>query len=93
MAHKKAGWSSENLKDSRPKFRGVKLFGGQIAKAGNIIIRQKGDKYVCGENTYRAKDFTIHALTDWVVSFSKKWKRRFDWRVYEKTYVHIVPVA
>jgi len=52
MAHKKAAGSAKNLRDSNPKYRGVKLFGGQIAKAGNIIIRQKGSKYVPGENTY-----------------------------------------
>jgi large subunit ribosomal protein L27 len=64
MAHKKAAGSAKNLRDSNPKYRGVKLFGGQFAKAGNIIVRQKGDKYKPGKNTYVGRDFTIHAAID-----------------------------
>jgi len=93
MAHKKAAGSAKNLRDSNPKYRGVKLFGGQIAKAGNIIIRQKGSKYVPGENTYMWKDFTIHAKIDWVVKFTKKRIERFDNRKYEKTVVNVVPLT
>ncbi len=92
MAHKKAAGSAKNLRDSNPKYRGVKLFGGQIAKAGNIIVRQKGSKYVAGENTYMGRDFTIHAAIDWVVKFTKKRIQRFDNRKYEKTVVNVVPV-
>jgi large subunit ribosomal protein L27 len=90
MAHKKAAGSAKNLRDSNPKYRGVKLFGWQIAKAGNIIVRQKGSKYICGENTYMWKDFTIHAKVDWVVKFSRKKVTRFDGRKYEKTVVNVV---
>ena len=57
MAHKKAAGSVKNLKDSQPKYRGVKVFGGQPVRAGNIIIRQKGSKYECGKNTYTKKNF------------------------------------
>jgi len=64
MAHKKAAGSTDNLKDSNPKYRGIKLSGGQIARAGNIIIRQKGDEYHLGKNTYKGRDFTIHATLD-----------------------------
>ncbi|MDR0650700.1 MAG: bL27 family ribosomal protein [Candidatus Peribacteria bacterium] len=91
MAHKKAAGSAKNLRDSQPKYRGVKLFGGQKALAGNIIIRQKGSQYECGENTYLAADFTIHALVDGVVVFKKKNFKRFDGRTYLKTVVHIFP--
>jgi large subunit ribosomal protein L27 len=91
MAHKKAAGSAKNLRDSQPKYRGVKLFGGQKAVAGNIIIRQKGSKYECGQNTYLAADFTIHALMDGVVVFKKKNFRRFDGRTYLKTVVAVVP--
>jgi len=90
MAHKKAAGSAKNLRDSNPKYRWVKLFGGQTAKAGNIIIRQKGNKYVAGENTYTGKDFTIHASIDGVVKFSRKKVKRFDGRKYERTVVNIV---
>ncbi len=89
MAHKKAAGSAKNLRDSNPKYRWVKLFGGQTAKAGNIVIRQKGSKFVSGENTYIGRDHTIHAKVDWIVKFSKKKIRRFDGRKYEKTVVNI----
>ncbi len=91
MAHKKAAGSAKNLRDSNPKYRGVKLFGGQKAVAGNIIIRQKGEKFVAGENTYLGRDATIHATIDGIVTFSKKNVSRFDGRKYLKTVVNIVP--
>jgi large subunit ribosomal protein L27 len=68
----------------------VKLFGGQTAKAGNIIVRQKGSKYITGENTYMGRDFTIHALVDGVVKFTRKKIVRFDGRKYERTVVNVV---
>jgi len=92
MAHKKAAGSAKNLRDSNPKYRWVKLFGGQTAKAGNIIVRQKGNKYITGENTYTGRDFTIHASVDGVVKFSRKKVTRFDGRKYERTVVNVVPV-
>jgi len=91
MAHKKAAGSAKNLRDSNPKYRWVKLFGWQTAKAGNIIVRQKGSKYIAWENAYMWKDFTIHAKIDGVVKFSRKKVLRFDGRKYEKTVVNVVP--
>lgn len=91
MAHKKAAGSSKNLKDSNSKYRGVKLFWGQTAKAGNIIIRQKGDKYHLGDNVYKGRDFTIHAAIDGVVTFSKTNVTKYNGRVYLKTVVNVVP--
>jgi large subunit ribosomal protein L27 len=61
MAHKKGVGSTDNGRDSKSKRLGVKLFGGQFAKAGNIIVRQRGTKYHPGENVYMGKDFTLHA--------------------------------
>lgn len=90
MAHKKAAGSSENLKDSQPKYRGVKLFAGQTASAGNIIIRQKGDKYQPGVNVYKGKDFTLHARVDGIVFFRKKKLTKYDGRVYLETFVDIL---
>jgi len=89
MAHKKAGGSAKNLRDSKPKYRGVKVFWGQAATAGNIVIRQKGSKYECGKNTYLGSDFSVHAKVDGTVTFSKKKVVRFDGRKYLKTIVDI----
>ena len=76
MAHKKGVGSTDNGRDSKSKRLGVKLFGGQAAKAGNIIIRQRGTKYHPGENVYMGKDFTIHAAVDGKVSFKKSYRDR-----------------
>lgn len=83
MAHKKGVGSTDNGRDSKSKRLGVKLFGGQIAKAGNIIVRQRGTKYHPGENVGMGKDFTLHALIDGTVAFKKKRKNR--------TFVSILP--
>lgn len=83
MAHKKGVGSTDNGRDSKSKRLGVKLFGGQAAKAGNIIVRQRGTKYHAGENAYLGKDFSIHAKVDGVVSFRRKKNNR--------TYVSILP--
>lgn len=91
MAHKKAAGSVKNLKDSQPKYRGVKVFWGQPVVAGNIIIRQKGSKYECGKNTYEAADFSILAETNWIVTFKKKNFKKFNGRTYLKTVVEVVP--
>ena len=91
MAHKKAAWSADNLRDSNPKYRGVKIFGGQYATAWAIIIRQKWDKYKTGKNTYVGNDFTIHAKIGGVVLFRRKKVTRYDGRKYLKTFVDIIP--
>jgi len=69
MAHKKAGGSSRNGRDSESKRLGVKLFGGQSARAGNIIVRQRGTKWHAGTNVGMGKDHTLFALTDGCVNF------------------------
>ena len=92
MAHKKAAGSVKNLKDSQPKYRGVKVFGGQPVLAGNIIIRQKGSKYECGKNTYESADFSVHAAVDGVVAFRKKNFKKFNGRTYLKTVFDVLPV-
>ena len=83
MAHKKGVGSSDNGRDSKSKRLGVKLFGGQDAIAGNIIIRQRGTKFHPGENVGMGKDFTLFALTDGVVAFRTGRK--------DRTYVNILP--
>jgi large subunit ribosomal protein L27 len=72
MAHKKAGGSSRNGRDSESKRLGVKKFGGQVVVPGNIIIRQRGTKYHPGQNVGMGKDHTLFALKDGRVSFAKK---------------------
>ena len=89
MAHKKAQWSTNNGRDSNAKRLGVKLFGGQKAKAGNIIIRQKGNKYWPAEGVAQGHDFTLYATQDGVVTFFERKRKRFDGRVYKETYVSV----
>ena len=69
MAHKKGQGSTRNGRDSNPQFRGVKLGGGQLAKAGSIIVRQCGTPFKPGYNVGRGRDDTLFALTDGVVQF------------------------
>ncbi len=83
MAHKKGEGSSSNGRESHSKRLGVKLFGGQVAKAGNIIIRQRGTKYHPGNNVGLGKDHTIFALSDGIVEFRR--------RKNDKMFVSVVP--
>ena len=69
MAHKKGQGSSRNGRDSNPKYRGIKAYGGQVVKAGSIIVRQCGTKFKPGKNVGLGKDYTIFALQPGVVSF------------------------
>lgn len=72
MAHKKGAGSTDNGRDSNANYLGVKLFGGQAAKAGSIIIRQRGTKYHAGANVGMGRDHTLFALDAGTVSFRKK---------------------
>ncbi|VAW46549.1 LSU ribosomal protein L27p [hydrothermal vent metagenome] len=74
MAHKKAAGSTNNGRDSNPKYLGVKMYGGQAAIAGNILVRQRGTKVHAGVNVGMGKDHTLFALKDGVVKFVKKGK-------------------
>ena len=71
MAHKKGVGSSKNGRESHSKRLGLKLFGGQYAKAGNIIVRQRGTKHYAGKNVGMGKDHTLYALVDGFVAFKK----------------------
>lgn len=84
MAHKKGVGSSKNGRESESKRLGVKIFGGQAALAGNIIIRQRGTTHNPGKNVYMGKDHTLHAKVDGIVEFQKKRDN--------KSYVSIIPV-
>ena len=76
MAHKKAGGSSRNGRDSIGKRLGVKKFDGQVIRSGNILVRQRGSTYHAGENVGRGKDFTLYSRIDGVVKFSRKRQNR-----------------
>ena len=75
MAHKKAGGSTRNGRDSNAQRRGVKKFGGQSVVAGNILVRQVGNRFHPGANVGQGNDFTLFALTDGVVQFDRKGRR------------------
>ena len=85
MAHKKAGGSSRNGRDSNPKMLGVKKFGGEAIAPGNIIVRQRGTQFHPGENVAMGKDHTIFATVNGHVQFKSGFKRR--------TYISVVPAA
>ncbi len=82
MAHKKGVGSTRNGRDSNPQYRGVKKYGGETVRAGNIIIRQCGTVYHPGRNVGLGNDFTIYALIDGVVKFEHKSKKRYQISVY-----------
>ena len=85
MAHKKGAGSSRNGRESESKRLGIKLFGGQNAKAGNIIVRQRGTKHNPGENVGMGKDHTLFALIDGTIEFQKK--------KYNKSFVSVKPLS
>ncbi len=89
MAHRKAGGSTDNGRDSKPKFLGVKRFGGQKVKAGEILVRQRGTRIRPSKNTKRTNDDTIIALTDGTVKFITKKIRRFTGILKKATFVEV----
>lgn len=78
MAHKKAGGSTKNLRDSNPKYLGVKLSDGQQVKSGSILVRQRGTKVLAGKDVKIGKDHTLYAIKPGIVKFAEKRKTRFD---------------
>ena len=85
MAHKKGVGSSKNGRESASKRLGLKLFGGEFAKAGNILVRQRGTVHYAGENVGMGKDHTLYALVDGVVVFQRKKE--------DRSYVSVIPQA
>ena len=82
MAHKKGVGSSKNGRDSNPQFLGVKKYGGEFVKAGNIITRQRGTKIHPGKNVGKGGDDTLFSLIDGIVKFERKDRRRMKVSVY-----------
>ena len=89
MAHRKAGGTARNLKDSNPKYLGTKLYAGEKAQAGSIIIRQRGTVILAGRNTKLCKDHTVFSTKVGSVSFSNKRKVNYDGRTVTKKIVHV----
>lgn len=90
MAHKKAQWSTNNGRDSNAKRLWVKIYGKQDIKSGNIILRQKWNKFYPAEGVSQGKDFTLFATMDGIVKFFEKRKKRYDGRIYRRMYVSVV---
>ncbi len=89
MATKKAGGTVKNGRDSNPRYLGVKLYAGETAKVGSIIIRQEGHNTLAGKNTALGRDFTIYAAKPGIVSFSTKRKLGFNGRTKIKNIVSV----
>jgi len=90
MAHRKAGGTAKNLRDSNPKYLGTKLADGQKAQAGSIIIRQRGTPIMAGKNVSMGKDHTLFALKDGVVKFGTKRKTSFNNKTVVKKIVNVI---
>ena len=89
MAHRKAGGTAKNLTSSNPQFLGVKLYAGERARTGNIIVRQRGTRFVAGKNVLMGNDHTLYAGSDGIVSFQSMRKTRFDGRVVTRKEVAV----
>lgn len=91
MAHKKAGGSTSNLRDSKGQRLGVKLYDGEVAKPGSIIIRQRGTKYHIGKNVKIGNDHTIFSTINGFVKFSTKKVFKFTGKLKEEKFVNVLP--
>lgn len=90
MAHKKGAGTAKNLRDSQPKYLGIKLSNGQQAKSGSILVRQRGTKVLAGENVKIGKDHTLYAVSSGIVKFTEKRKTRFDGQTKRYKVVSVV---
>jgi len=89
MSHVKAGGTAKNLRDSKPKFLGTKLFDGQTAKEGGVIVRQRGTKILAGKNVAVGRDHTLFALKPGIVKFTEKRKKKFDGSVKRRKVANV----
>ena len=89
MAHRKAGGTAKNLRDSNPQYLGIKLSDGQRAQSGSIIVRQRGTAIIAGNNVSVGKDHTLFALKPGIVKFGSKRKISFNGTTVEKKVVNV----
>jgi large subunit ribosomal protein L27 len=90
MAHRKAGGTAKNLRDSNPKYLGIKLTHGERAQSGSIIVRQRGTVIMAGNNVSTGRDHTLFALKDGTVKFGSKRKTSFNGNIVVKKVVDVV---
>ena len=90
MAHKKAAGKTKNGRDSNPKYLGVKLYDGQVAQVGSIIIRQRGTDVLAGKNVRMGSDDTLYAMKDGKVTFTTKRKVGFNNKMLVKKVVNVI---
>ncbi len=90
MAHRKAGGTAKNLRDSNPKYLGTKLYAGETAQEGSVLVRQRGTRILPGKNVGMGKDHTLFALKAGIVKFGIKRKQGFNNRVMVKKTINIV---
>ncbi len=90
MAHRKAGGTAKNLRDSNPKYLGTKLADGQKAQSGSIIVRQRGTKIIAGKNVSTGKDHTLFALKPGTVKFGSKRKTSFNGKTKVMKVVNVI---
>lgn len=93
MATRKAGGSTSLGRDSISKRLGVKVFGGQKATEGNILVRQRGTKFHAGKNVKRGADDTLFSLIDGVVAFEERKVKAFTGKLAKRMFVHVLPTA
>jgi len=93
MAHKKAGGTSRNGRDSNSKRLGIKLYGGQIAKSGSIIVRQRGTKFHPGKNVSKGKDDTLFSTVEGTVKFTSKSMKKFNNSLIKTNFVNVLPIT
>ena len=93
MSHKKAGGSTALGRDSQSKRLGVKLYGGQKVKSGNIIVRQRGSKIRPGQNVMVGKDYTLFAVANGIIKFTEKKVKKFNGDLIKTKFVHVLPAT
>lgn len=93
MAHKKAAGSTRLGRDSQPKRLGIKIYGDQLAKAGQVIVRQRGLEYHPGVNVKRAGDDTLYAMVDGLVAFRQRMVKEFTGRLVHRRFVDVIGAA
>ena len=93
MATRKAAGSAKNLTDSKPKYLGTKLYAGETAVAGNIIVRQRGTKIMAGKNVGLGKDHTLYALAPGKIKYTEKRMKHFDGTIKRKKVANVEPIA
>lgn len=90
MAHRKAGGTAKNLRDSNPKYLGTKLYAGEQAQAGFVLVRQRGTRIRAGKNVGMGKDHTLYALKSGIVAFGSTRKQGFNHRILVKKVIHVI---